>query len=279
MQASILTSSPEPAGNARLLRSANRAPGTLMWLACAAMALPAAWTSYLACTGKLGTNPLEALIREPGRWALNYLMGALAVSPARHLAVILSKRVGWGYGKRLSDWNWLIRLRRPIGLAAFFYALAHLAVYLVFDLNWNLDDLADDLREKPYIMAGVACFVILLPLAITSTDGWMKRLKGRWKQLHYSVYAAGLLAVLHYQFLSKPGVSAPSYYEGLLGLMLGARIILHLMRKSPAQERIDGAVPERERTHASARPNSSGATAQTNADAKPAPSASPDAPN
>lgn len=234
-----------PGTAARLLQGANGAPGIMMCIACALMALPAARLGYQFWADQLGPNPLETLIREPGRWALNYLMGALAVAPLRHAAVATSKLIGWGYGKRLSDWNWLIRLRRAIGLAAFFYALGHLAVYLVFDLGWNMDDLMDDLRDKPYIMAGMACFVILVPLAATSTNGWMKRLQKRWKQLHYSVYAAGVLGVMHYLFLSKPGVAAPGWYAAVLVFFLGSRIALYVMRKSPVQENIDGSVPER----------------------------------
>ncbi len=172
----------------RIWHAANKSARLVVCLACAIMAAPAAITGYAALQGSLGANPLEILMREPGKWALILLLAALAIAPLRHLLMMLAQRWCGEYGKRLPDWNWLMRLRRPAGLACFFYATAHLALYLSLDLNFSWREFTGDLRDKPYIVIGWAAFLLLLPLAVTSTDAWMRRLKRNWKRLHLLIY-------------------------------------------------------------------------------------------
>ena len=118
----------------------------------------------------------------------------------------------------------MIRLRRPLGLASFFYALAHVVLYLSLDTGFNWDELAKDVGSKPFIVAGVAAFLLLVPLAITSTDAWMRRLKRDWKRLHFLVYPTAVLAIMHFIWLTKPGIGDPYVYALVLALMLGYRI-------------------------------------------------------
>lgn len=218
------------------------------------MAAPAAITGYEAAQGLLGVNPLETLMRDSGEWALIFLLAALAIAPLRHALVTVAKWRLWCYGKRLSDWNWLIRLRRPVGLASFFYAAAHLILYVTFDLDFNWSELLIDLRAKPYIGVGITAFALLTPLAITSTDAWMRRLKRDWKRLHMLIYPAAVLALAHFVLLSKPGVTDYFWYGLALAGLLGYRITDRWRRGETRQDRIDGAVPERPAQQAAGTP-------------------------
>ena len=232
----------------RVLRCANAAPRRLLWSCVAAMALPGLWTAAAAACGTLGVNPLDIVIRAPGQWSLTLLLLALAIAPLRHGLLMLAQQGNARYGKRLPDWNWLIRLRRPIGLASFAYACLHLAAYVGFDIGLDWHEFASDLYSKPFVGAGCAGFVLLLPLAVTSTNGWMRRLGRRWKQLHWLVYPAASLALLHFVLLSKPGVADPLPYLAVATVLLGYRLLAHRLHPSqpaPAGEHIDGAAPER----------------------------------
>jgi len=188
-------------------------------------------------------------MREPGKWSLILLLLALAVAPLRHGLVSFCISTQQSFGKRVADWNWLIRLRRPIGLASFFYAVAHGAIYAYFDLDMNPGEFIEDLRNKPYIALGTVAFIILVPLAITSTDGWMRRLKRKWKRLHLLVYPAALLAEGHFVLLSKPGVIDPYLYGIVLFLLVGYRAIQAWQRGFVLQDRVDGTLPERGQRH------------------------------
>jgi len=220
--------------SARLLRAANRHARLVHALACALMALPALLIAWDWARGTLATNPLEQLIRAHGEWALNLLLAVLAITPLRHALVHASRRLDRRWGRRWADWNWLIRLRRPIGLASFFYALAHVGLYAAFDVGWDWSEFAIDLRNKPFVLAGIATFALLLPLAITSTDAWMRRLKRGWKRLHTLVYPAAMLAVLHFVWLSKPGVQRPYIYGLLLALLLLYRVAVRWLARDTA---------------------------------------------
>lgn len=163
----------------------------------------------------LGFNPQEASNRYAGRWALRALMLALAVSPLAEMT-----------GRR-----WLIQYRRMIGLFAFFYVCLHLTSYLALDLAFDWAALWDDVLERTYITLGMTAFALLLPLAATSTKGWIKRLGARrWQRLHRLVYAAGALAATHFLMLAKGNQLEPKIYAGIMALLLGYRLLRYLRR-------------------------------------------------
>lgn len=182
---------------------------TLLFAACL---LPAAWLAYAVASGGLGADPVEALAKQSGRWALRLLALTLAVTPLR----------------RLTGWRGLLRVRRMLGLFCFFYALLHLATYLVLDLQLEWDELLADIVERPFISAGLTTFLLLLPLALTSTRGWQRRLGRRWQQLHRLVYAAALGALLHFFWAVKADLREPLLYAGVFALLLGYRAVARL---------------------------------------------------
>lgn len=235
----------------RIMRAANRAPGRVMLIASVPLALPAISLCALMALSRLGVNPAEILLRQPGRWSLQLLLLVLAVGPLRQVLVVLSCWRLAPYGKRLSDWNWLMRLRRPIGLAAFFYALLHLTVYALLDLDGDWHEWLNDLRDKPHVTAGMASVLLLVPLALTSTDAAIRLLKRHWKRLHMLVYPASLLALTHFVLLSKPGVIAPFVHGILLaGLLCGS--CWQRFFRSHSLMQADGSVPERSATPSTA---------------------------
>jgi methionine sulfoxide reductase heme-binding subunit len=172
-----------------------------------AAATPLALWGWRIATGRLGADPVAALTHASGEWALYCLLGCLAMTPLR----------------RLTGWRTPIQYRRMLGLWALAYASLHVAVYLVLDLGGYWAQILDDLTERPYIMVGVAAFVLLLPLAATSTRAAMRRLGRRWGQLHRLVYLIGTLAVLHVWWLTKADLREPLLYAGILGVLLLAR--------------------------------------------------------
>jgi len=170
--------------------------------------LPLAYYAWGAQTDTLGANPIEAVTRGLGDWALNFLLITLAVTPLR----------------RYSGWTWLGRLRRMLGLFVFFYATLHLTTYLWFDQFFDWPAIAGDILKRPFITVGMVGFALLVPLAATSNAFAIRRLGGRrWQELHRSVYAIGLLAVLHYSWMVKADVSRPLLYALVLGVLLGLR--------------------------------------------------------
>ena len=158
--------------------------------------------------GTLGANPIEELQDRFGNWGLRFIMIALTVTPLRIL----------------SGQNWLARFRRMLGLFAFFYALMHFLTWLVLDQEFRLAAIAEDIFERPFITIGFAAFLILLALAATSTAGLRRRLGKRWQQLHYGIYAAGILGVWHYWWQVKKDFTEPLIYAAVLALLLGYRI-------------------------------------------------------
>lgn len=183
-------------------------PGLLkppLFIACL---VPLAWYAWAAQADALGANPIEAVTRGLGTWALNFLLITLAVTPLR----------------KLSGWAWLGRLRRMFGLFAFFYAAMHLVTYLWFDQFFDWAAIARDIVKRPFITVGVVCFILLLPLAATSNAYAIRRLGGRrWQELHRSVYAIAVLAVLHYAWMVKADISRPLLYALAVAVLLGAR--------------------------------------------------------
>ena len=176
-----------------------------LWLGALA---PAAWLVAGLVQGRLGPNPIETLTLVTGTTALVLLHVTLAVSPLR----------------RLTGWNPLIRLRRPLGLFAFFYVLCHFSVWFVFDMVFNWRWMIEDVAERPYITVGFAAFLLLIPLAVTSTKGWIRRLGKRWAKLHRLAYVATGLGVIHYYWVVKADTRLPIVFAVLLVILLVARI-------------------------------------------------------
>ena len=156
----------------------------------------------------LGANPIEEATHHTGEWALRFLLLTLAVSPLRAYA----------------GWSALLSYRRLLGLLCFFYACLHLLSY-AFDIWFDLEIVIEDMIERPYIIAGASAFACLLPLAVTSTRGWVGRLGARWRQLHRLVYLVGMAAIIHFYWLVKAEVTVPLIYAGGLALLLGLRLL------------------------------------------------------
>lgn len=170
--------------------------------------IPVTHLGWLAWRDQLGTNPVETLSHCTGDWSLRWLLLTLAITPLR----------------RLSGWNWLLRFRRMLGLFAFFYACIHFSVYLIFDQFFDLAAIIEDIAKRPYITVGFAAWLLLIPLAITSTSGMMKRLGRHWQRLHRLIYPIAILGVLHYLWLIKTDPTEPWLYGAILGLLLGYRL-------------------------------------------------------
>jgi sulfoxide reductase heme-binding subunit YedZ len=200
-----------------------RALRVAAWLG---MGFPLAWLARGALAGDLGPEPVDTIQRWTGLPALTFLWLSLAVTPLR----------------RLSGINPLIRLRRPLGLAAYVYAVLHLLSYLVFDQELSAAAIAKDILEHPWVLVGFSAFLLLSPLALTSTEGAIRRLGGRrWQQLHRLVYPAAILASLHFLWLVKRDVTLPVAYITVLALLLGARLVWRRARK--AEPRASAARP------------------------------------
>lgn len=195
-----------------------RGPGAerrIQGLAIAVALLPAASLALSFAIRGFGADPIEDLTHTTGEWAIRFLFVSLAITPLR----------------RLTGWRFLAPLRRTFGLASFAYALAHLLVWSVLDHGLAPAALFEDLTERPYVMAGMAAFLILAALAATSTRRAMKRLGRRWVLLHRLVYAAAGLALLHHFWLIKADYRPALVHAGILALLLGARLVGRLRRR------------------------------------------------
>ena len=195
----------------------------VLWLSALA---PGAYLVSGVFTGSLGVNPVEKLTHWTGMTALILLMVTLAVTPVR----------------RLTGWNPVIRLRRPLGLFAFFYAVAHFSIWFAFDMVFNLTWMLEDIAERKFITVGMAALLVLTPLALTSTRGWIRRLGKRWGKLHRGAYLAAALAVVHYFWLVKADTRLPWLFAAILAALLGARLQrTGSKRPARAAEREEGA--------------------------------------
>ena len=167
--------------------------------------LPFAHLVWDAAHGTLGPDPVAQLEHRSGDWALRLMLATLAVTPLR----------------RLSGWHKAIRFRRMLGLFAFFYASVHLTIYLVIDLGGFWSQLLGEIVKRPYITVGFAAWLLLIPLALTSTQGMMRRLGRHWQRLHRLAYLIALLGVLHYFWLVKADHREPALYLAIwIALML-----------------------------------------------------------
>jgi sulfoxide reductase heme-binding subunit YedZ len=182
--------------------------GTLFVLAL----LPFGELMRLGLADDLGANPVEFVQRWLGTWTLVALLATLAITPLR----------------RLTGWAWLVRLRRMLGLYAFFYGTLHVAAYVWIDHVFDWNAIVEDIAKRPYLTFGFVAYVLMIPLAVTSTNAMVKRLGGRnWQRLHRAVYAIAVLGVLHYWYhkLAKNDLAQPTIYAAVLGLLLGARLL------------------------------------------------------
>jgi sulfoxide reductase heme-binding subunit YedZ len=157
--------------------------------------------------GRLGANPIEEVLHRLGWWALVILLISLALTPLR----------------RVIGWNRIIRYRRLIGLFAFAYATAHFLAYIVLDQWFAWGYIVEDIAKRPFILAGFSAWLLLLPLAVTSTTGWIRRLGRRWGRLHRLVYAAAALGTLHFFWRVKADTGEPIVFVLFLALLLVLR--------------------------------------------------------
>jgi sulfoxide reductase heme-binding subunit YedZ len=158
---------------------------------------------------QLGANPFEALTRQSGEWTLRFLLVTLLMTPLRNIL----------------HQAWPLQLRRMLGLYSFFYACLHLLTYLWFDQFFDWQEITKDILKRPFITAGITAWLLLLPLALTSTNGMMRRLGRNWKRLHRSIYLIAILGVLHFIWLVKADLREPLIYTAILTLLLGYRLI------------------------------------------------------
>lgn len=158
----------------------------------------------------LGANPAEFITRSLGDWALRLLLLTLAVTPLR----------------KVSGWAWLARLRRMLGLYAFFYVVLHVSSYVTFDHVFDIGAIVVDVVKRPFITVGFLSLLLLLPLAVTSTNAMVRRLGARrWRALHRIVYAVAPLAVLHFWWMVKRDITEPVIYALVLAILLGYRLV------------------------------------------------------
>ncbi|MBS1142035.1 MAG: hypothetical protein H6R13_3488 [Proteobacteria bacterium] len=165
------------------------------------------WAAY---TDDFGANPVEFVQRWTGSWTFNLLLITLCVTPLR----------------TMTQWHWLLRLRRMLGLFCFFYACLHFLSFIGFDHSFEVDEIAKDIFKRPFVSLGFAAFILLIPLAATSNNWAIRKLGGRkWQELHRNIYLIGILAALHYFWLVKAtALLWPLAYSVALAILLGWRI-------------------------------------------------------
>ena len=179
----------------------------LRWTAFAAALGPAAWLVYAGFTDNLTANPIDYITDTTGLSALTLLVITLTITPLR----------------RLTGWNALVKLRRMLGLFAFFYACLHLATWSVLDWFFDFRAMGSDILERPWVTIGMLTFLLLLPLAVTSTKGMIRRLGRRWQQLHRLAYVAAITAVIHFWWVVKADFREPRLWALALTVLLGFR--------------------------------------------------------
>ena len=175
--------------------------------------IPLGQLLYNAWTDNLSANPIEFNTHFTGDWTLIFLLASLSVTPLR----------------KISGWNELIKYRRMLELFAFFYAVLHFATYMVLDHFFDFPAIVKDVMKRPYVTAGFTGFVLMIPLAMTSTAGMIRRLGKRWQQLHRFVYVVGIAGVIHFYWLVKADIRRPVQYGAVLALLLGYRLVVKWM--------------------------------------------------
>ena len=186
----------------------------IAWLKVAIFPLclaPLAWLIWKAAAANLGANPIEAITHSTGDWTLRLLLITLAITPLR----------------QLTRQFWLIRLRRMFGLFAFFYGSLHFLTYIWLDQAFNIHSMTKDVYKRPFITLGFTAFVLLVPLAVTSTRRMIQRLGGRrWQWLHRLIYVSATAAIVHFTWAMKKDIHRPIEYGILLGMLLGYRLVV-----------------------------------------------------
>jgi len=178
--------------------------------------IPLAKLAWLGLHDGLGANPIEKITRTTGYWTLTFLMITLAATPLRSV----------------SGWSWPIRWRRMLGLFAFFYASLHFLTYLVLDQFFDWPAIVKDIAKRPYITVGFPAFVMLVPLAVTSTNKMVQRLGAkRWKNLHKLIYIIGIAGVVHFWWLVKKDITEPVQFAVVLTVLLGFRVVKAMRKK------------------------------------------------
>jgi methionine sulfoxide reductase heme-binding subunit len=190
--------------------------------------------AFLACLGPvfvltwkglhqlLGANPIEVITRSTGKWTLVFLLLTLSVTPAR----------------KLLAQPWLIRFRRMFGLFAFFYGFLHFITYIWLDKFFDVHEMLLDIEKRKFITVGFTAFMLMIPLALTSTSGWIRRLGGtRWNRLHKLIYVSAVLGVLHFLWLVKADIRRPIYFGTVLSFLLLYRILTWLSSRSKPANR------------------------------------------
>lgn len=185
--------------------------------------VPAAWLVYVAVAApaELGANPVEAVLDHFGNWGIRFTLLALAVTPARH----------W------LGWPSLARFRRMIGLFAFFYVFLHFLTWLVLDQGLAWQAIIEDIAKRPFITIGMAALLLLTLMAATSFNAARRAMGRRWQQLHYAVYAVGILAVWHFWWQVKADILEPAIYAVLLTVLLGHRVARRLRGRNARPQR------------------------------------------
>ena len=201
-----------------------RSAKTLVFCLCLVPALVLVWDSV---TGGLSVNPIEDITHRTGDWALRFLLLTLAVTPFR-----------W-----LSGWNEVIRYRRMLGLFTFWYASLHFSTYIVFDHFFDIRSIADDVIERKYVTAGFLGIVLMLPLAVTSTQGWIRRLGKRWSILHRLIYVAAVAGVVHFLWLVKLETSEPLVYAAVLSGLFLVRVVRRKLTRAAGHRVPSGETP------------------------------------
>lgn len=200
-----------------MTRKAIAVAKTFIWVACLTPLLRLGWKGL---TGGLGANPIEFITLSTGTWTLVFLLATLAITPLR----------------RLSGQSWLIRFRRLVGLFAFFYGVLHFITYVWLDKFFDVQDMIKDVAKRPFITAGFLAFLLLVPLAATSTAGAIRWMGGRrWQLLHRLIYVSGVSAVVHFWWKVKADVRKPAIYAAVLGILLGLRLVfwIHARLSNP----------------------------------------------
>ena len=177
--------------------------------------IPAAYLTYALFYGNLGPNPAETLQLETGIWSFRFLLITLAITPVR----------------RVTRWNRVIQYRRMLGLFAFFYATLHLATYIVLDRYFDLAGVWEDVAKRPFITMGMLAFAAMLPLELTSTKGWIRRLGKKWTTLHRLIYLSAIAAAFHYLWKVKIAAGSPVYYAAIVAVLLGFRLLWALKQR------------------------------------------------
>jgi len=182
--------------------------------------LPLGSIVFDAVHHNLGANPIQMLQYRTGDWALRFLLITLALTPLKMLFGMVFQ----------------MRYRRMMGLFAFFYASLHLTVYVGLDQSFSWAHIMEDIPKSPYIVVGLSAFLLLIPLALTSTRRMIQRLGRNWQRLHRLIYASALLAVVHFFWLVKADLREPAIYAGVLAFLLGVRVV-HACRKVEVRRR------------------------------------------